>query len=409
MAERQSLAGFNFDHSGNIKPKHNQAGHPEFSRRINRRIVMNLICRRQPLSRADLARASGLARCTVSMIVEQLIEERWVVEGPTGRLPLGRRPTLLKLNEDRTIVAVDLRPMEAIIALSDLAGKLGDRESVEMHPDRTAAIAQLIARIGRIASSAIGKSIEGIGVSLQGNRRPVEDRDSRSACPDRQKFGVGPSIADATGLEVDVDSAANACTLANAWFDDANVAPSTVVVTVSDEIQAGIFTNGHLVRGRDGMAGDYGHVQLDPNGPACACGGRGCWTVFASNRAALRYYSGPGKQPQGLTFTELLDMADRGDASAAKAVETMAYSLGLGFRTIVGSVAPDCILVVGDVTRSWDRLIPRVMAGLKAQPMADGQIPCILPVRDGVAARLRGAVALVLQRRFAAWEQGWES
>jgi predicted NBD/HSP70 family sugar kinase len=99
-------------------------------------------------------------------------------------------------------------------------------------------------------------------------------------------------------------------------------------------------------------------------------------------------------------------MADRGDASAAKAVETMAYSLGLGFRTIVGSVAPDRILVIGDVTRSWDRLIPRVMARLTTQPMADERTPCIVPVCDGVAARLRGAVALVLQRRFAAWEQG---
>lgn len=409
MPKQQSLAGFHFDQCGNIKPKYNQAGRPEFSRQVNRRLVMNLICSRQPLSRADLARASGLARCTVSTIVEQLMEDRWVVEGPTGRLPLGRRPTLLRLNEERTIVGVDLKPIEAIVAVSDLAGRFGARESVEMPPNQTAAMAQLIARIRRIAGSATGKSIEGIGVCVQGNHRPAGDRKLRSTYLGQPKSGVGPSIADATDLAVDVDSAANACALASAWFDNANVAPSRVVVTVSDEIQAGIFTNGQLVRGRDGMAGDYGHVQLDPNGPACECGGRGCWTAFASNRAALRYYSGPEKDPRGLTFTELLDMADRGDGPAAKAVETMAYSLGLGFRTIVGSVAPDCILVVGDVTRSWDRLIPRVMAGLTTQPMADDRIPCIVPIRDGVAARLRGAVALVLQRRFAAGEQGWES
>ena len=307
------------------------------------------------------------------------------------------------------IVGVDLTPMEATVALSDLAGQLGARESVEMPPDRTAATARLIAGIHRIVGSATGKSIEGIGVCVQDNHCPVGRRKFRSTYPGQPKSGVGPSIADATGLAVDVDSAANACALASAWFDDANVAPSRVVVTVSDEIQAGIYTNGQLVRGRDGMAGDYGHVQLDPHGPVCECGGRGCWTVFASNQAALRYYGAPGRQPRGLTFAELLDMADRGDASAAKAVETMAYWLGLGFRTIVGSVAPDCILVVGDVTRLWDRLMPRVIAGLTTQPMADDRTPCIVPVRDGVAARLRGAVALVLQRRFAAWEHGWDS
>jgi predicted NBD/HSP70 family sugar kinase len=174
-----------------------------------------------------------------------------------------------------------------------------------------------------------------------------------------------------------------------------------VVVTVSEEIQAGIFTNGQLVRGRCGMAGNYGHVQLDPNGPACECGGHGCWTVLASNRAALRYYTGPGKHPRGFTFVDLLNLADRGDTSAVKAAQTMAHWLSLGFRMIVGSVAPDCIFVVGDVTRSWDRLLPPVMAGFTAQPLAEKQIPCIVPVRDGAAARLRDAVSLVLQRRFA--------
>src|SRR5438874_9738392 len=84
-----------------------QAASSEVVRGINRRIVLNLIRTRQPISRADLARESGLQRSTISLIVEELVDEDWVLEGPTGRLPRGRRPTFLRLNEERVIIGVD--------------------------------------------------------------------------------------------------------------------------------------------------------------------------------------------------------------------------------------------------------------------------------------------------------------
>src|SRR5437879_1379730 len=79
-------------------------------RQINRNLVFNLIRTRQPISRADLARVSGLQRSTVSLIVEDLIKERWILEGSTGRLPRGRRPTFLELNHQRTVIALDIHP-----------------------------------------------------------------------------------------------------------------------------------------------------------------------------------------------------------------------------------------------------------------------------------------------------------
>ena len=90
----------------------NQVASSEAIRNVNRRIVLNLIRTRHPISRADLARVSGMQRSTISLIVEQLIEEHWVLEGSMGRLPRGRRPTFLGLNEDRVIIAVDIRPTQ---------------------------------------------------------------------------------------------------------------------------------------------------------------------------------------------------------------------------------------------------------------------------------------------------------
>ena len=94
-----------------------QLASSETARIINRDIVLELIRASQPISRADLARRSGLGRSTVSQIVEQLIGEDWVREGAMGSLPRGRRPTLVGLNEDLVAIAVDIHPRQASVAL----------------------------------------------------------------------------------------------------------------------------------------------------------------------------------------------------------------------------------------------------------------------------------------------------
>src|SRR6476659_4837748 len=102
----------------------------ETARHINRRIVLNLVRSGQPISRADLARHSGLQRSTVSLITGELIHQGWVCEGPTGRLPRGRRPTYLRLNDRRVIIGVDVRPAGISIAVSDLHARFLSQETV---------------------------------------------------------------------------------------------------------------------------------------------------------------------------------------------------------------------------------------------------------------------------------------
>src|SRR3954463_7263528 len=121
-----------------------RAASSEVVRDINRRIVLNLIRTRQPISRADLARLSGLQRSTISLIVEQLIQENWVLEGPTGRLPRGRRPTFLRLNDERVIIGVDVRPTQTTVALADANGKFTLQEVIATSADPNVALDALI-------------------------------------------------------------------------------------------------------------------------------------------------------------------------------------------------------------------------------------------------------------------------
>jgi predicted NBD/HSP70 family sugar kinase len=373
----------------------------EIVRDINRRVVLNLIRTRQPISRADLARLCGLQRSTISLIVEQLIREDWVLEGPTGRLPRGRRPTYLRLNDDRVIIGVDIRPIQTTVALSDVNGKFMAQEALATSADPQAAVDELIQSIQRVARAGHGKKIEGIGISLPGRFNRNLDRLVFAPNLKWREFDIRNPIADATGLEVELENAANACVLAAVWFDhvqDQNL----VVVTVSEGIGTGVLANGKLVRGLSGMAGEFGHVALDSKGPVCGCGGHGCWEVFGSNRAALRYYSESGSQPGSLSFTELLSRASHGDSRAVKALETMAHYLGRGMRMIVTGLAPERIIVVGDLTQAWRLFGPIIESEIQAQALPGGGAPILQPADEAGLARLRGTVAMVLQKHFAA-------
>lgn len=377
-----------------------QAASSEVVRDINRSLVLNLIRTRQPISRADLARVSGLQRSTISLIVEALIDEHWVLEGPTGRLPRGRRPTFLRLNDDRVIIGVDIRPIQTTVALADINGKFSSQAAMATPPDPKAAVDALIERILAVMKTCDGKKIEGIGISLPGRFSHGADRLVFAPNLKWRDVDIRNPIAEATGLEVELENAANACVLAAGWFDKLEACRNLVVVTVSEGIGAGILVNGQLARGSNDMAGEFGHVPLDPQGPPCSCGSRGCWEVFGSNRAALRYYLESSAAPEGLTFQDLLSRADQDDPRAIQALDRMAHYLGRGMRMIVAGLAPEKILVIGDLTRSWSRFGPILKAEVQAQVLPGGRAPELLPVHEGGMARLRGTVALVLQKHF---------
>jgi predicted NBD/HSP70 family sugar kinase len=377
-----------------------QAASSELARDINRRIVLNLIRTRQPISRAYLARASGLQRSTISLIVETLIADGWVIDGPTGRLPRGRRPTFLRLNEERLIVGVDIRPIQTTLALANVNGSFLAQEVMVTPAEPRTAGAELAARIQALLRAGRKNKVEGIGISLPGRfsgghlvfAPNLKWRD----------YDLGAAIAHLTGLDVVMENAATACVLAAAWFGGAEDCRNVVVVTVSEGLGTGLLVNGQLVRGMNNMAGEFGHVTLDPAGPVCGCGNRGCWEVFASNRAALRYYAEDSAPVQGLSFTDLLSRADQGDTRAADALNRMARALGRGMRMIVAGLAPERIIVIGDLTRSWSHFGPVLAAEVQAQILPGGRAPAIVPDSNDGLARLRGTVALVLQKHFEA-------
>jgi len=200
------------------------------------------------------------------------------------------------------------------------------------------------------------------------------------------------------GLPVKLENAATACLLAELTFGNINGIRDVVLVTVSEGVGTGIFANGHLISGHHGMAGEFGHVPIDSSGPRCGCGQIGCWETFASCRAVLRYYEefAPGARP--VTFHELLNMAEEGNQAAEQAIAKQARFIGKGLRQIIAGLSPEMILIAGDVTSAWHRYGP-IIENVAAVMTLAGTVPRIQPTHEGEIARLRGAAALVFQRR----------
>jgi predicted NBD/HSP70 family sugar kinase len=374
-----------------------QLASSETARVINRDIVLELIRASQPISRADLARRSGLGRSTISQIVEQLIGENWVREGAMGSLPRGRRPTMVGLNEDLLAIAVDIHPKQASVALVDLNGRLLSRSLTPLTSDPEDSMRLIIECMQRMHRTTPRKSIEGIGISLPGRVNPATQRMIFAPNLKWPEFDIKKTVQTRMGLPVFLENDATACLLAELTFARMDGIRDAVLVAVAEGVGTCVLANGQLVGGHNGMAGEFGHIPIDPNGPRCGCGKNGCWELFSSSRAALRYYRELKPKGPVVGFRELLNFAEEGDPAAAQALTTQAMWIGRGLRMIIASVSPSTILIAGDLTSAWHRFGPVIEKEVSDLTLA-GSSPLIRPSHEGEIARLRGAAALVFQR-----------
>jgi predicted NBD/HSP70 family sugar kinase len=376
-----------------------QLASSETARRINRDIVLELIRTSQPISRADLARRSGLQRSTVSQIVEQLIREKWVREGSVATAPRGRRPTLLGLNEDLVAIAIDIHPRQAIVAVVDLNGRLLSRSQVPLTSDPDASTRLMIECMERMLHAVPRKSIEGIGISVPGRVDPATQRLTFAPNLHWPDFDLKKVIETKMDLPVKMENAATAALLAELTFARMDGTRDAVLVTVSEGVGTGVFANGQLISGTHGLAGEFGHIPIDPSGPRCACGQNGCWETFASCSAALRYFHELQPRARSINFQELLNLAEEGNPHAVEALAKQAAAIGRGLRMIIAALSPSTILIAGDITSAWHRFGPTIEREAAVLTLS-GDPPLIRPTHESEIARLRGAASLVFQRRM---------
>jgi predicted NBD/HSP70 family sugar kinase len=363
----------------------------------NRDLVLEILRRNQPISRVDIARRSGLQRSTISSIVDQLIAERWVCEGSAVKTERGRRPTMLTMNDDLLLLVGDIRPTKSILAVVDLNGRFLERKIVPTIANPKRGVA-LIAETMRLLQSRFpGKTWEGVGISLPGRINKITQRLAWAPNLPWVGFDIRGTLQKALRVQVELENAANACLLSEVWFGQLAGIQNAVLITVSEGVGGAAMVNGLLMEGADGLAGELGHVPISDSGPRCACGEVGCWEMFASSRAALRYLHSETKSEDAPTVQELMNLEASGNRAARAALNRQAEWIGRGLRVVTATFNPELILFVGDITLRWDVVGPIINTELARRHVGGAQ-PSIAVLSDGEAARLRGASAVLLQR-----------
>jgi predicted NBD/HSP70 family sugar kinase len=366
----------------------------------NRDLVLEVLRRNQPISRVDIARRSGLQRSTISSIVDGLIEERWVREGSVVKTERGRRPTMLTMNDDLLLLVADVRPTKAILAVVDLNGRFLDRTMVSIIADPKQGVDLIAEGMRHLRSHFPGKTWEGAGISLPGRVNKITQKLAWAPNLPWVGFDIRGTLQKALKIQVELENAANACLLSEVWFGHLEGIQNAVLITIAEGVGAAAIVNGQLMEGAEGLAGELGHVPVCDSGPRCACGQVGCWEMFASCRAALRYFHEEMKGTGAATIQDLLNLEANGDSAARAALNWQGEWIGRGMRVVTAGFNPELILFVGDITLRWDAVGPIINAELTKR-LVGGAQPRIAVLSDGEAARLRGAAAVLLQRHIS--------
>jgi N-acetylglucosamine repressor len=385
------------------------------SREINRTIVLNLVRAQQPISRADLARAMGLRRGAMSLIVRELLKDGSIVEGGTGDASRGRKPTFLYIDtRRRAVVAIDIRVSQTLIMLADLVGKpIGGVITLPTERDPQRLVKALAARITQLlADHGHIDECTAIGVAVPGMVERPSMRVLHAPTLGWRDVDLREMLAKATRLPVEIENSGRVCALAQLWAMHGGregPAGDFVFVSVSDGLGVGVSYHREVLRGRHNLAGEFGHIPLSLDGPRCSCGSAGCWEAYVSNRATLSRYFGRELDAAGIgadsgfSIDDLLARAHGTDLKARAALQATGRYLGVGLAVLVNALDPAAVYVGGEITGAWDLIEPVMREAFLERALTQaGAATPIRPVANLEYPRLRGAAALVTAPAFAA-------
>ncbi len=290
-------------------------------------------------------------------------------------------------------VAIDLGGTQIRSALVDVQGHILNRvaTATKAMAGPTVVIQQLVDAAKEVSRDTDPASIRGVGVSSPG---PLDTE---------QGIAIGlPTIKDFDSVplrallqkqlphRVFLENDGIAAAIGEWKFGAGQGFRSLVYVTVSTGIGGGVIVDGHVMRGRKGMAGHIGHMAIIPNGLPCNCGSIGCWEAYAAGPAFTA-------RAQAKAAVDVFRAAKEGDAEAQKHVDVEAHYLGLGITSLLHLYSPDVVIMGGGLSNAFDQLYPGISNYVTQHAMpAFRDVPIVKAALAGNSG-LVGAAALVFQ------------
>lgn len=269
--------------------------------------------------------------------------------------------------------AVDIGGTKIAVGLVDAAGRIYARQVCPTSADK--GVEDGLERIQSMLSACLeqvpGSRLAGIGVGCTG---PVDPNTGvlgpNSFLPLWEGVGLVERLRDLTGVPVAIENDADAAALGELAWGAGRGAAHCIYVTVSTGIGCGIITDGKLYRGVGGSHPELGHHVIEwAGGPACYCGGQGCWESLASGTALADWYrsqqQAAGRPLENADAQEICARAVQGEALAQAAVERVGNYLGVGLANLINAFVPEVIVLGGGVMESWSLFAERAQAMIR--------------------------------------------
>lgn len=363
-----------------------------------------------PLTRLEVARRAGLSPAAVTKAVRPLIEAGYLVEDvdEPARPGLGRPANPVRVDGGRALfIGVKVTGDEIIAVLTDLCCRIRVARHAPL-PDREpkGVLASVAELAGELLAEAgdLGVPVLGLGIAVSGD----VDRDAGvvrySPFLEWRDVPLAELAAATTGLPVTVDNDVRALTVAEQWFGAGVGLSDFAVVTVGAGIGCGLVVHGRVVAGAHGVAGEIGHVTVDPAGPPCHCGNRGCVEAIAGDAAIVRRI----RETTGVDVAdtaEAVALAHRGNAGAREAYARAGEAIGRGIATVANLLGPERVIISGEGLAAYDLFAEQIRDAFAAAAFGSAA-QCDVKTRPlPFEEWARGAAATAIQSFIRADQQ----
>lgn len=381
-----------FVHSPNEQSSSRGSGQLDLRRQNTVQVLQRVWA--EQMSRAELARRTGLSRSTVTAITSELIEMGWVVEGRVAASSGGRPPTLLKVRRDfRHLVGVELGASHAAVVLTDLMGQVlgGAERSLDVQGDPEGTQRAMLELVDEVLVDAGVRvdQLAGLGLGLP-CPLPATDALDPNILPAWVGHRPAQRIGDYLGVPVYSENDANLGALAELWWGAGRGVGDFSYIKIATGVGAGHIIDGRVYRGSGGIAGEIGHTAIDSRGPKCRCGLNGCLEAMVGRETL--------EARLGRPLETILQDAERGDPQVLQAIADAGEYLGIAVANLLNLLNPARVILGGRLTRAGDALLTPAREAARGRALfTTVENSRLLFSELGDEAVALGAATLVLQ------------
>tara|TARA_R110002095_G_C4249221_1_gene239835 strand:+ start:2935 stop:4080 length:1146 start_codon:yes stop_codon:yes gene_type:complete len=363
---------------------------------MNERMVIRVLRSNGPSSRAEVKRLSGVTAPTVSKAVSSLLKSGMLEEFDEAATSRGRPAKKLRLAEETAqVFGLVIDASTCCLVATGLDGKIRQKTQIEFKtPDTYEALLDKVTEEINKLKSTNGVRTWGVGISLPGLLDSHEGRSILSPnVPITNSQYIRKDLSERTGLECVVLQETDALCLAERHASLARDIDDFAMLDANTGIGLGVFIEGRLLKGSSGLAGEIGHLPMDPEGVKCGCGRYGCLETVASDTALARLVS--KRIGRDIDIHQILKLVQAGELNVSEELESVCNQLAFALVTVINLFNPQTLFIhsrMFDIDASFfDRLIENTETKALASSFRDCQI------QRARGSKQEGAIAGIIE------------